>query len=54
MVAGGWNERYLASAELYDPATEMDGHGRDDDPPLLSHGHLLPNGKVLVARRIRP
>src|SRR4051812_13337619 len=50
LLAGGQNANYLASSELYDPATGNCAATGPMKMPLIRHtATLLPNGKVLVA-----
>ena len=50
LVAGGYNGVYLASAELYDPATNTwSAAGSLAQARFFPTATLLPSGKVLVA-----
>ena len=50
LVAGGFGGTdLLASAELYDPATGVDGDRQHGHCTLDHTATLLPNGQVLVA-----
>ena len=50
LVTGGWSDKGLTTAELYDPATGSFVKARSMLGPRTSHtATLLANGKVLIA-----